>query len=186
MRKFCLVLIILFLANASFAQKLVSKYYSECYDKFYGIYESGSTFLIDVHSEGNESDPVRIRILCTNYLEFINSMKATRDKFASWIDVAKENGIDHIVKEMDIHFPAVWLTWISTRRWVNGDLELKPKFLVQEGKPFLFFSTNVLKGRRHQEFTLIFSSVREMDDFIYALLYREGAPDDVRQDELFK
>lgn len=53
-----------------------------------------------------------------------------RDKYLSWVKIAKENNVTEMDKEFDIKFPTVSIAWRGSKWWFAFDRKITMSFLI--------------------------------------------------------
>lgn len=129
--------------------------------------------------------------------DFRKSIETAKSRYESWLKTAKENDVREFYKDMDIKSPRVgaffrWDGWefvestSLTFRFSVEDKKGIPKYLLQIFTPHLTSDKNAFV--KVDGFSLLFSSLEEVDLFIAAL--DSGKADkfisDVRSKDLFK
>ena len=102
----------------------------------------GKNFTIEAYQENNKLKKVYIEVLAKDSksaficvsgddLELFNtSLELVRDKFLSWVKIAKDNNVTEMNKEFDIKFPSVSVSWYGSKWWFAFYQEPKMSFLI--------------------------------------------------------
>ena len=102
----------------------------------------GKNFTIEASQKNNELETVYIEVEAKssksaflsvdgNKLEsFKTSLELVRDKYLSWVKIAKENNVTGMDKEFDIKFPTVSIAWRGSKWWFAFDRKIAMSFLI--------------------------------------------------------
>ena len=78
----------------------------------------GKNFTIEASQKNNELE------------SFKTSLELVRDKYLSWVKIAKENNVTGMDKEFDIKFPTVSIAWRGSKWWFAFDRKIAMSFLI--------------------------------------------------------
>lgn len=102
----------------------------------------GKDFTVEASQKNNELETVYIEVEAKssksaflsvdgNKLEsFKTSLELVRDKYLSWVKIAKENNVTEMDKEFDIKFPTVSIAWRGSKWWFAFDRKITMSFLI--------------------------------------------------------
>ena len=179
MKKLFIILFVFCAAN-TFAQKKVADYHSDYWEKDYEICittakndpSTLSEIYIDVAGE-RSSETVTLNYESPVLL--LSSLKEVREKYAEWIKVAEENNITEMRKEIPVNMPAVTVCWYTSKWHLSSKRRLKFDFLILDsGKKIIVMNEKVVSSANQYidtEFYWVFQSVTELDEFIENLDY---------------
>lgn len=126
------------------AQAKIGSYYSQFFDSTYEINafkQSKDKYEvhIDVASVGMDP-PASLIIQCEHLDAFKQSLSDIRDKYIEWTNLAKENNITNLAKNIYIKLPHIRVTWYNTKWHFSYEQNLTPIFAVgDDGRYVVFF-----------------------------------------------
>lgn len=161
------------------AEKKVSEYYSSAFNKTYQIQASKvkhGKFKFYIYCKSGDQHTIGFILNSTDVPEFVASLDAVKEKFIEWSTTAHENQVTKYFKYFDIKFKGTTVFFKYGNDWHFSRIgRLNPYFLVTEAHDcFIVFDSGkvIASDNRYmdvQGFSLIFSSVDEVDDFIKAI-----------------
>lgn len=107
--------------------------------------------------------------------EFTAALTAARDKYVEWSQVAKQNAVSELDKQMEIVAPKVQGYWLSSDWHFDFSSSLTFRFKVMaDGKHVLIVTTEKLQASdnqfmHHDGFAFVFTSVAEVNDLLALL-----------------
>ena len=119
------------------------------------------------------------------------TMIQMRDKYIEWVEVAKNNNVTSLVKQIDILFPEIYAMWIysgSTDVYSDFSLVLNPLFIISNGNYRISISADVTdesNAQIEEKIYWIFSSVEDFNGLIKLLDY-DKIKAKVNEGDLFK
>ena len=123
MKKLSILCVAFFIISISLkAQEVVGTYYSNFFDKEFTIKASqknNKVSSIYIGVEAKKSNESFINVGGEDLETFKASLITLRDKYLSWVKIAKDNNVTEMNKEFDIKFPSVTVAWIGSKRRVD-------------------------------------------------------------------
>lgn len=131
------VLIYLISSIALSADKVVGEYRMSLFDKSYEIKASeikNGKFSIYIFGQGErESRPIFISVDSDKVDEFNKSLLQIRDKFSEWRQIAKDNNVTELKKDVDVKIPNVMIAWYSTEWYFSYRNSLPARYVILDG-----------------------------------------------------
>lgn len=153
------------------AQEEVGTYYNNFFKEEFTIKASQKNNKIsDIYIEvsAKKSSQSFINIGGDNLETFKASLIALRDKYLSWVKIAKDNNVTEMNKEFDIKFPSVTVAWVGVgSKWrFDFNRKISMRFLILEsGKMVAVWAPKVTaSSNRYIDETIYFTFECE-DDF---------------------
>ena len=179
MKKTVLLLFGLCISFSCFAQERYSDYssdyFSRTYDVRVGKPDKKGIFKIFIGIECTD-DPRRALNLMidSDQLDtFKGALEQAKDKYKQWRQVAIDNRVDKVTKEIPAKFPFVGASFDYGDLRYDYSVQLTPWFVVQEGDKYLMMINTDKISASNQlmetEGCLVFSSTYEIDTFISRL-----------------
>ena len=179
MKRF-LSLVVAFMAistmTMSAAQK-VGEYTNSYFSKTFSIYAGEENDKITSVYFGVQTDldfrTAYISVEGEDLELFKNALELAKDKFSEWKNVAKDNNIAEISKEMCIDFPEVTVGWYSTEWWFSFDNKINLVFLIlDDGQMVAAWAPKVTASSNHyidQKIYFVFADEKDFDGIINQL-----------------
>lgn len=186
MKKLNLILIIIsFISTSSYAQKEIGRITCEDFEMDIVVSFSESkdktsyTYWIDALSLDRSIDNVGFMVKKEQLNRFVESLKFANEKYIQWSNIAKENNVKDLTKEIELPKKLVVGGYFTYGDW-KFDYSVKPKikFLIREGKSGLSHRLIVYSGEMiasDNEYidcdgaALPFSNLEMMDEFLELL-----------------
>lgn len=119
-----------------------------------------------------------IRLTKERSTDFINTLITAKEKYNEWVKTAKENNVTEINKQMN-YTSLTDAYFLFGREWQfhpNVLLTYKFKIIQSKGEPhyLLLINTGKLTSSSNEfmtndGFVIVFSSIKEIEDFIYII-----------------
>lgn len=153
--------------------------------------KSQTRYKIQYLSQGRDDKPsVMIEVigdeddsyLCVNLEDlpkFKDGIRAMRDKYKEWVQVANTNHVTQMTKEMDYPFTiGIRTAWKSSTWWFSDGFRwnMKPKFEIAGNRKRLIFAQPVSSSRNEyikNTIYLIFNNVQDFASLLTALDYEK-------------
>lgn len=196
-----LALTVVAFSNFVFGQEKIDEYTSSYFDKKYDINASQDkkdttkfSYYIDCASADKLHSQVDLMFDSNDlpdFIEFLNSIKST---YSKWQETAKQNNVTELDKEIEIK------PFKCQSAFVYGDwnfdfgVRLTPRAKIVKGEMLLILESDELQSSsnqfmKHDGFYLVFSSSKEIDDFISKIdieKVKEHFRKKNKSDDLFK
>lgn len=174
------ILLFVFCAANTFAQKKVADYHSDYFEKDYEICittaKNDPSTISDVYIDvAGERSSETVTLNYESPYSLLSSLKEVRDKYAEWVKVAEENDITEMTKEIPVDMPSVIVCWY-TSKW-NFSYKKRFKFtfmILDSGKKVIVMNEKVTSTANQYidtKFYWVFQSVTELDEFIELMNY---------------
>lgn len=168
-------------------------------DKNIFVLMDKSRYILQIHANSLDEvfDQGGITVKEKQLADFRKSIETAKGKYESWVKTAKENNVHEFYKDMGINSPRVgaffkWTNWESVEA-----TNLTFRFSVEEKKGITKYLLRILTPNLASDnnafvkvdgFSLIFSSVEEIDMFLAALDSGKAEKfiSDVKSKDLFK
>lgn len=200
MKKFMLIMCIIAMSMvSSFAQVKVGTYetYGKEYDVKAIIGDNGKLSVYFNILGTRDSDDVEINLSSEDaVVEFRNSLNSLAEKYTEWRQVAIDNDVKDMTKDMPTKFPNVTIAWYGSKWYFDFGEKLSAIFMVMESSGEVRYSA-VIGGEAQsssnkyitQKYYIIF---RSLDDILS--LYKALDPEAIKEklngkkdkDDLFK
>lgn len=179
MRNFFILICVLCSIN-TFAQKKVTNYYSDFFDREYEIAISTekkdpsiiSDIFIEVEGERRGET---VTLDYKNPALLLSSLKEVRSKYEEWVKVAEDNHITEMTKQIPVDMPSVTVCWYGTKWYFAFNERINFKFMILDsGEKTIVMNSKVTASSNKyidQKFYWVFKSVAELDEFIKKLDY---------------
>lgn len=171
-------LLFLFCAmSASFAIKTVGTYSLSYFDKEYSIEASeikNDKFTVYLGVSGaKETRTTMIGVESKNIEAFVQFLTQMKEKFVEWSDVAKENNVKDMSKDMDFKSPSTTICWYGSDWFFSFDQKLEPTFKIRDnGEKIAFIYKKVTASSNQyidESIYWVFSTPEEFDALIEQL-----------------
>ena len=133
MKKLSILFVAFFIISISLkAQEEVGTYYNNYFKEEFTIEASQKNNKIsDIYIEvsAKKSSQSFINIGGDDLETFKASLIALRDKYLSWVKIAKDNNVTEMNKEFDIKFPSVTVAWVGSKWWFDFNRKISMRFL---------------------------------------------------------
>ena len=148
------LLIIIFAFFASYTLKaqvlLIDDFTLSATEGAYGVYtdidcEVENVFFIDMQAP-NEQQHVQMRLLGRFLNSFVSSLRNAIEIYSSWSQIAKENNITFLSKDIKVSFPRKTLYFTDGGKWyMENGVDLKCTFMVaQDGACYMVLQSDDL------------------------------------------
>lgn len=197
MNKFILLNFLLMLSMLVFAEKLVGEYYSSYWNKKFDIEASEIkkekfSIYIQVPAK-NDNTKAMLEFSSSDIEDLKGTLLAIKDKFNEWSQIAKDNNVTDMSKDMDFKLPSSTICWYGSKWFFSFGHRLQPRFLVlDDGRHIItFLKKATSSSNRYIDETIywVFASPEEIEDFISVLdieKIKEKLVSDEKKSELFK
>lgn len=137
-------------------------------------YTNDSTYflLVDMYSNDKINKKGGIWINSQDHKEFIDKILIAKSKYAEWINVAKQNKVNEMFKDMDINYRVASAYFYYGKKITQQmGVDLKFSFSVIGQNKSLLIRTGQLTSMTneyliHDGFKFVFTSEKEISDFI--------------------
>ncbi len=165
------------ISNHIFAEKVVGSYFLSYFNKEYNIeaseIENGKFHVYIQVSGERESTNVMISIKNVDLEEFNNFLLLVKEKFIEWKNVAEQNNVKDMNKEMNFKSPKTTICWLGTKWYFSFGHRLNPNFIVfEDGRSVVSFYKKVTASSNQyidQKIYWVFSEPSEIDELISQL-----------------
>lgn len=151
------------------AQEEVGTYYNNFFKEEFTIKASQKNNKIsDIYIEvsAKKSSQSFINIGGDDLETFKASLIALRDKYLSWVKIAKDNNVTEMNKEFDIKFPSVTVAWVGSKWWFDFNRKISMRFLILEsGKMVAVWAPKVTASSNEYIDETIYFTFECEDDF---------------------
>lgn len=161
---------------SSNAQEKVGDYYNNYFSKTYKVEASQSdgNFRVYFNVEGNSNgDDVCFSLKNEVIDQFVNALCEAKNKYLEWVNVAVNNNVTKMTKEMDITFPRVTIGWYGSKWWWAFDHKLTPLFMITDSGKHLFVIAGTATASSNeyieQKYYLALECARDFDALISAI-----------------
>ncbi len=159
------------------AQEKYDTYYSSYFDKELNIevsYEAGSDPDIYVQVIGQHGyEEVYLKFDGKDAKLLSYTLQEIKAKYTEWKNVAKENNVKSLNKEINIDMPRATVAWFSSKWWFNFRHKLNPKFIILESGKYLFVLSDTVTASSNEyidmEYFLVLSDESDFDKLIKAI-----------------
>lgn len=174
MKKIIITIVCTVLGYSAFAQKKISEYHSDFYDRNYYV-EIGAPdeegirrFYVEVNTDDQNIDEVNISIFQSTLKEFISVLEAAKAKYNEWSEVAEKHNVTYVEKKMALYFPSIKAGLDYGDSWEFDYNDIKPVFKVNDGKTMLILKGSPIVTEYYtcSNYDITFSSAAEIDEFI--------------------
>ncbi|MDR0367613.1 MAG: hypothetical protein LBH82_00550 [Bacteroidales bacterium] len=170
---FCLFCIV----NVSFAEKVVGTYSLSYFNKQYDIEASeikNGKFSVYIQvSAERDFTRAMIEVKSSDLEEFTQFLTQMKDKYVEWANVAKENNVTDMSKDMDFKSPSTTICWSSSKWFFSFGHKLQPRFLILDsGKMVVTIHKKVTASSNQyidEKIYWVFSDATEIDELISQL-----------------
>ena len=122
------------------------------------------TVYIEVEAKGSKS--AFISVDGDDLERFKTSLELVRDKFLSWVKIAKDNNVTEMNKEFDIKFPSVSVAWSGSKWWFAFNRKLTMSFIIlDDGKMLAKWCPKVVSSSNEYIDETIYFVFETEDDF---------------------
>ena len=180
MKREIIVLLIAFVTTISSVcgQEKITDYTSTYFEKKFDINASQDkkdttkfTYYIDCASADKLHSRVNLMLESsdlTDFIDFLNKIKAT---YTKWQETAKQNNVTELEKEIDIKPFKCQSAFIYGKWNFDFAVKLTPRVKIIKNEMVLIVRSDELESSsnqfmKHDGFYLIFSSAKEIDEFI--------------------
>ena len=119
---------------------------------------------IEVEAKGSKS--AFISVDGDDLERFKTSLELVRDKFLSWVKIAKDNNVTEMDKEFDIKFPSVSVAWRGSKWWFAFNRKLTMSFIILDnGKMLAKWCPKVVSSSNEYIDETIYFVFETEDDF---------------------
>ena len=175
---FSLTVAVIAMSNVVFGQEKIDDYTCSYFDKKFDINASQDkkdttkfSYYIDCASADKLHSRVELMFDSKDlpdFIEFLNSIKAT---YSKWQETAKQNNVTELDKEIDIKPFKCQAAFIYGDWNFDFGVRLTPRAKIIKGEMVLIVRSDELQSSsnqfmKHDGFYLVFSSTKEIDDFI--------------------
>ncbi|MBQ8226617.1 MAG: hypothetical protein IJZ92_04145 [Bacteroidaceae bacterium] len=170
MKKLSILFVAFFIISISLkAQEEVGTYYNNYFKEEFTIEASQKNNKIsDIYIEvsAKKSSQSFINIGGDDLETFKASLIALRDKYLSWVKIAKDNNVTEMNKEFDIKFPSVTVAWVGSKWWFDFNRKISMRFLILEsGKMVAVWAPKVTASSNEYIDETIYFTFECEDDF---------------------
>ena len=171
------VLVLLVSSIALSADKVVGEYRMSYFDKSYEIEASeikNGKFSIYIYGQGErESDKIFMSIDSDKVDEFNNSLLQVRDKFKEWRQIARDNNVTDLTKEVDVKIPNVMIGWYGTQWYFSYRNSIKALYMILDsGKDVIIIAKEATSSSNRyisETIYIAFSEPEEIDELVSQL-----------------
>ena len=165
---------------STYAQKTVTDYHSDYFDRDYEISisteKNDPSTISNVYIEvAGESKNETVTLDYKSPALLLSSLKKVRDKYSEWVKVAEDNHITDMTKQIPVDMPSVTVCWYGTKWYFAFNKHINFDFMILDsGKKIIVMHTKVTASSNEyidQKFYWVFQSVAELDEFIKKLDY---------------
>lgn len=120
-----------------------------------------SSTTINIFLEG-ESEVTRLR----------EALIQIRDKYVEWKQIAIDNDVTEMNKEIGVSLPPVTVAWYGSKWWFSFNQRFTPKFNISDGKYYVsIFKTLKSSSNEYitEKFYMFFSDVEDFNSLIELL-----------------
>ena len=119
-----------------------------------------------IEVEANDSKSAFISVDGDDLERFKTSLELVRDKFLSWVKIAKDNNVTEMNKEFDIKFPSVSVAWSGSKWWFAFNRKLTMSFIIlDDGKMLAKWCPKVVSSSNKYIDETIYFVFETEDDF---------------------
>jgi hypothetical protein len=195
MKKTILTVLTVFTFLTVFGQEKIVSYEMSHFgkDKDVTFSTTANKYYIDVMSQNKPDDLVSINVPYQDIEDFKTLLTEAKDVYSKLSISAKENNTTKLDKEIDLKKLKIATSFNTHNTWYfDFDVHLKANFKVIEGKHLLVFTNrNKLKSSsnesiHHKGFSMIFSSVDEIERFISTLSRDTSFEENYSKEDLFR
>ena len=170
MKKLSILFLAFFIISiSSKAQEEVGTYYNNFFKEEFTIKASQKNSKIsDIYIEvsAKKSSESFINVGGEDLETFKASLIALRDKYLSWVKIAKDNNVTEMNKEFDIKFPSVTVAWVGSKWWFDFNRKISMRFLILEsGKMVAVWAPKVTASSNEYIDETIYFTFECEDDF---------------------
>lgn len=194
MKKIIVAFVLCIFSTLCFAQEKIGTYHSNYFDKdFYVEYsEKSGEYYIQIVGETATKNCC---FIVKDIDNFRTSLSECKNKYAEWVNVAKENNVKTMDKKMDIKFSKGTFAWFGREWYFNFYAVPQPRFLITSTGDYLFllFSGKEFSASDNQYITeqayWCFSSVseiEELENLISEETLKKFLDNKAAKDDLFK
>lgn len=159
------------------AQKNVGSYYNSYFDKSYSVEASLDTGELRVYFDvegSSHSDSVCFFIKGEDNLNaFEAALLSAKAKYTEWVEVAVNNNVTQMTKDMGISFPRVTVCWYGSQWWFDYNHPISPYFIITDsGQHVCVFRGEATASSNEyidQKYYLALASVEDFDNLYAAL-----------------
>ena len=175
MKKILLFIAFALLTTSMYAEKIVATYtMSGTKRNIEAGIDSRGALNVFIQVVGESSEYVMIQVAGESDIKkFRSQLEYCKNKFIEWEQVAKNNKVSDIKKEIDATFPNVEIWWVGLEWYSSNKMNfIKPLFLVDNGDA-AFGATGAATHWNNefitQSFYILFETANEIQSLINAL-----------------
>lgn len=171
-----IVFLLLLVSIPLILQSQVAKYHSSYFGVDFSItasYEKNSkkNYITSIEVQGTPDSPAYILLNKKELYLFREALVKLKNKYIEWAQVATENNVAKVVKEINVKFPSSSIMWINSRSWV-ASARLNPTFFTENGSATIFLGKTVsaLTNKYIREtIYIVFANEADFDSLYEAL-----------------
>lgn len=136
--------------------------------------DSTFSYMIQVGGFKSFNDEIYIELNSNDVDKFLSAMQQAKNKFNEWKEIAKDNNLKDVFKQMDIDLPEMRLVWKGSRWFCSKGFILSPHFNVGDNLEYCTLSLigialsqdNKYISKKYQ---VVFLNNTEVDGLLYLL-----------------
>lgn len=171
MKKIIAALVLCIVSTLCFGQEEIGTYHSNYFNRdcYVEYSEESSEYYIQIFGE---TKTTHCCFIVKDIDNFRTSLSAAKDKYAEWVNVAKENNVKTMDKYMDIKFSKGIFAWYGRKWHLNFYAVPQPRFFITSDGDclFLLFSGKEFTASDNRYITekayWVFSSVSEIEELL--------------------
>ena len=131
-------------------------------------------FSVYVFAEsGDKRTPIFLSVSSDKVDEFNNSLLQVRDKFKEWRQIARDNNVTDLTKEVDVKIPNVMIGWYGTQWYFSYRNSIKALYMILDsGKDVIIIAKEATSSSNRyisETIYIAFSEPEEIDELVSQL-----------------